>query len=98
MPPLKFFERAAEEIEEERRFYRDRSESAEAAFLLELDHAIQSVSEGPQRWSVHIENTRRYIFPSFPFSLVYFIDQETVFVVALEHQSRRPGYWRERLR
>ena len=98
MPPLKFFEQAAEEIEKERRFYRERSESAEAAFLRELDHAIQSVSEAPQRWPAHIENTRRYIFPSFPFSLVYFVDGETTFVVALEHQSRRPGYWRERLR
>ena len=98
MLPLKFFEEASEEIEKERQFYRERSESAETAFLRELDHAIQSVSEAPHRWPAHIENTRRYVLPTFPFSLVYFVEQDSVFVVALEHQSRRPGYWRERVR
>jgi|SRR5687767_6341882 plasmid stabilization system protein ParE len=98
MLPLQFFEEAGREIEKERSFYRERSESAEAAFLRELDHAIESVSQAPQRWPFHIEDTRRYVFPSFPFSLVYFVERGTVFVVALEHQSRRPGYWLERLR
>ena len=98
MLPSRFFEEAAEEIEKERRWYRERSESAESAFLRELDHAIASVSEAPQRWPVHIENTRRYVFPTFPFSLVYFVEQRTVWIVALEHQSKRPGYWRQRLR
>jgi plasmid stabilization system protein ParE len=98
MLPFEFFEEAAEEIENERRFYRERSESAEARFLSELDHAVTSISESPERWPIHIENTRRYVFASFPFSLVYFVEQGKVFIVALEHQSRRPGYWRERLR
>jgi plasmid stabilization system protein ParE len=98
MLPFEFFEEAGQEIEKERSFYRERSESAEAGFLRELDHAVQSVSEAPQRWPSHIENTRRYVFPSFPFSLVYFIDAGTVFIVALEHHSRRPGYWTERFR
>ena len=97
MFPLRFFEDAGREIEKERGFYRERSEAAEAAFLRELDHAVKSVSEAPERWPVHIENTRRYVFPSFPFSLVYFVEDEAVFIVALEHHSRRPGYWRDRL-
>ena len=93
-----FFEEAAQEIEHERRWYRERSQAAEAAFLRELDRAIESVSEAPGRWPVHVQSTRRYIFPTFPFSLVYFVEQEILFVVALEHQNRRPGYWSERLR
>src|SRR2546428_13062058 len=98
MLPLQLFEEAGREIEKERSFYHERSDSAEAAFLRELDHAIQSISEAPQRWPVHIEDTRRYVFPSFPFSLVYFVERGTVFVVALVHQSLRPGYWVKRLR
>ncbi len=33
---------------------------------------------------------------SFPFSLVYVVRGEILFVVAVAHQSRRPGYWRGR--
>jgi plasmid stabilization system protein ParE len=96
--PLHFFEEAAEEIEKERSWYRQRSESAEAAFLKELDHASNAVSEAPLRWPGYIRNTRRYVFPNFPFSFVYFVEEQIIHVVALAHHRRRPGYWRERLR
>jgi hypothetical protein len=32
----------------------------------------------------------------FPFSLVYAEVREALFVIALAHHSRRPGYWRHR--
>ena len=98
MLPLRFFEEAGREIEKERGFYRERSESAEAGLLRELDHAVESIAGAPQRWPTHIENTRRYVFPSFPFSLVYFVEERTIFIVALEHHSRKPGYCVARLR
>jgi len=46
---LRFFDEATDEAEEARRWYRERSETAEAAFLRELDHAIELVLEAPQR-------------------------------------------------
>lgn len=98
MVSVAFFEEAGEEIEHERSYYRERSVTAEAAFLRELDHAISVVSEAPLRWPLHIANTRRYVFPSFPFSLVYLVENDAIYVVSLESHSMRPGYWRERMR
>ena len=98
MKSLRFFEEAAEESEQERQWYRERSVAAEASFQRELDHAVESILESPIRWPKHIAGTRRYVLSTFPFSFIYFVEGETVFVVALAHQSRRPGYWRERLR
>ena len=97
MKQLHFFEQANEEVEESRRWYRARSESAEAAFLRELDHAVEVVLDSPHRWPEYLGGARRYVFPSYPYSLVYFVEDETVHVVAVAHQSRRPGYWRKRL-
>jgi hypothetical protein len=34
----------------------------------------------------------------FPFAVVFFIEGETVHVVAVEALRKRPGYWRSRLR
>ena len=98
MKQLRFFEQANEEVEESRSWYRERSESAEAAFLRELDHAVEVVLDFPRRWPEYLGGTRRYVFPSYPYSLVYFIESDTVSVVAVAHHSRRPGYWRKRLR
>jgi plasmid stabilization system protein ParE len=98
MIALHFFEEASDEAEEARRWYRERSEPAESAFLSELDHAIAVVLEAPNRWPRHIVGTRRYVFPIFPYSLIYFLENQVVHVVAIAHEKRRPGYWRERLR
>jgi len=94
---VEFFAEAGEEIERERRWYRERSEIAEASFLRELDHSLEVVTEAPNRWPLHIADTHRYVFPKFPFSLIYFFENDVVIVVALAHENRRPGYWRERL-
>jgi plasmid stabilization system protein ParE len=95
---VRFFEDALAEIEESRAWYRIRSESAEAAFLRELDHAIHQVADAPHRWPIYLSGTRRYVFRKFPYSLVYFTEGEFVNVVAAAHDKRRPGYWRKRLR
>jgi plasmid stabilization system protein ParE len=95
---LSFFEDALAEIEESRAWYRARSESAEAAFLHEIDHAVRLVQDAPYRWPAFLSGTRRYVFPTFPYSLVYLIEDEIVNVVAVAHDKRRPGYWRKRLR
>lgn len=93
-----FFEEASEELEDARRWYCERSEAAEAAFLRELDHAIRIVTEAPNRWPKYGSGTRRYVFPTFPYSLVYVLENEVIHIVAVAHEKRRPGYWRERLR
>src|SRR6266487_776343 len=98
MIELHFFEEASDEAEEARRWYRERSEPAESAFLNELDHAIAVVVDAPSRWPEHIGGTRRYVFPTFPYSLVYFLENQAIHVVAVAHEKRRPGYWRNRLR
>ncbi|HKS25491.1 MAG TPA: type II toxin-antitoxin system RelE/ParE family toxin [Thermoanaerobaculia bacterium] len=95
---LQFFEEASDEVEESRKWYRSRSESAEAAFLRELDHAIGLIEEAPDRWPKYTGGTRRYVFPRFPYSIIYFVEKDTINVVAVAHGKRRPGYWRERLR
>ncbi len=95
---LQFFEEADQEVEEHRAWYRERSESAEAGFLRELDHALEQVIEAPHQWPRFHTGTRRYIFPKYPFSLIYFVENDAINVVAVAHDNRKPGYWRKRLR
>ena len=94
---LRLFEEAAEEVEHERHWYRQRSESAEASFLRELDHAIDAVLQSPQMWPRYMAGTQRYVFPTFPFSLVYFVEEDLVFIVAIAAEHKEPGYWRDRM-
>ncbi len=42
--------------------------------------------------------TKRLLLKRFPYDIVVRELPEEIVVVAVAHQSRRPGYWRDRLR
>ena len=77
-------------------WYLERSQIVAEAFQMEMDRAIQVVSESPTRWPPLTETERRYVFPRFPFSLVYRATPERVEVIAFAHQKRKPNYWSSR--
>lgn len=79
-------------------WYAERSVAAAEGFREELRHAVEMVSTAPGRWPRFSGRTRRYVFPRFPYSLVYRMFVNDVEVVAVAHGKRRPGYWRSRLR
>jgi toxin ParE1/3/4 len=95
---LRFFDEAAEEIEETAAWYAKRSAVARAGFLQEIDRALDVILDAPGRWPSNTDGTRRYVCRTFPYTVIYFIEDEIVFVVAVAHQKRRPRYWRDRLR
>ncbi len=91
-----FHPEAEREVVAHEQWYRERSEVAAQGFLLELDAALRAVAESPARWPVHARGERRYVLPRYPFSLLYRVRNDMVFIAAVAHQSRRVGYWRNR--
>jgi len=40
-----------------------------------------------------LQGTVRLYFKRFPYTLIFRIQESTVRVIAIAHQSRRPAYW-----
>jgi plasmid stabilization system protein ParE len=93
---FRFHPAAAEEAQGALDWYAVRSPQAAAAFLSELEHAVGRVQEAPERWPRIAGRARRYVFPRFPFSLVYRLTRTDIEVIAVAHHRRKPGYWRSR--
>ena len=93
---VEFVAAAAEEVEEAEAWYAERNPLAADAFRAELRHVVDAVRRNPERWSRHLAGTRRRHFRWFPFSLVYCLEPDRILVIAVVHQRRRPGYWRDR--
>ena len=91
-------EDASEEIDDAIIWYYRRSVSAAENFTSELERALDAVAESPETWPVCLEDpeARRYVLRRFPFSLIYFLLEEDVVVVALAHHKRDLGYWLRR--
>jgi toxin ParE1/3/4 len=94
--PLEVHPEAVLEAQSAYRWYRDRNSAAAAAFLAELDRAVELISETPMRWPIHVHGTRRFLLRRFPFGVVYRELAETIQIVAVAHGRRRPGYWKDR--
>jgi plasmid stabilization system protein ParE len=93
---ISFHPAAAAEVEAAVQWYAERSSIAAAAFAAEVNTCVERVREAPERWPRYVYETRRYLFPHFPFSLVYRVRHEEIEIVAVAHHRRRPGYWRSR--
>ena len=93
---IRFHPAAAAEVEAAARWYAERSPVAARAFATEVSACVERVGEAPERWARYLYDTRRYLFPHFPFSLIYRVRDGEIEIVAVAHHTRQPGYWRNR--
>jgi plasmid stabilization system protein ParE len=93
---VRYHPEAAEEVQGAVDWYRQRSAEAATGFIAELDYALEQVTALPETWPEYIENTRRYVFRVYPYSLVYRLIGDDIVVVAVAHAKRKPGYWSSR--
>lgn len=95
---VRFHPAAAAEVERAQAWYEERSVLAAAGFLQELTRAIQRIRVAPERYPEAEHGTRRIVLEQYPFTAFYLMRPEEIFVIAVAHQKRRPGYWADRTR
>jgi len=66
------------------------------AFVAEFEKASQLVLNNPEIGVIFRGNRRRFLLRRFPYSIIYQITTDEIRIVAVAHQSRRPGYWARR--
>ena len=64
---------------------------------IEVRRLCRLISESPTAGIELRTGLRRRILRRFPYSILYTIDDDSVLVIAVAHQSRRPGYWTRRV-
>ena len=93
---VSFHPEAVRELRAAFLWYFDRNPIVAQSFQAETEHAVEEVLEDPRRWPKWGNFERKYVFPRFPFNLIYRVNLEAVEVVAVAHQKRKPGYWKKR--
>lgn len=80
-------------------YYEEQSDGLGIEFALEVFSTISQIVEHPFSWPRLSGKLRRCFCKRFPYSLVYeIIDEENLTILAIAHSSRKPGYWKDRLR
>lgn len=90
------------EIREAADWYRERDQHAANRFIVSVDRAIRRAGQWPNA-GLPVEDTRsavtirRVPVGRFPYHVVYASVGDVVYVLAVAHHHRRPGYWAGRL-
>lgn len=92
----RYHEQAAAEYHHDIRHYRQISPSLGAAFVAEVEAAIERIRHSPQAHSPIGDNLRRCLVRRFRHAVIYEIHPDGIFIWAVMHTSREPGYWKER--
>ena len=103
MEPLKrvaLHPEARAELQDSVSFYREQSGEALAdRFKRAVESAFRAISENPSRFAPAPDAPEAHVFrlKAFPFSIVFIDRPRHVWVVAVAHGRRKPGYWAERM-
>ncbi|MDA8098197.1 MAG: type II toxin-antitoxin system RelE/ParE family toxin [Nitrospiraceae bacterium] len=65
-------------------------------FSLEVYDGIQSILRAPTVWPIMVGDVRRRLVNRFPYGILYAVENDDVFVLAIMHLRRDPDFWKDR--
>ena len=96
MKPVAFHPEAKAEQAAAARWYEERVPGLGAAFREEAEAAASRIAATPEAFGIVSGDIRRHRLHRFPFGMIYRVEAERVFILAVMHLHRDPTYWEHR--
>jgi toxin ParE1/3/4 len=85
---------ALAELKDTAAFYTARADARLGlAFVAEFERAANLVLANPEIGRIFRPDARRFVMRRFPYNVIYQVASGELRILAVAHQSRRPGYW-----
>jgi plasmid stabilization system protein ParE len=88
-----FSEFAKREFDDAIKYYELEAEGLGDRFQEEIKKAIFRIIAYPKSWSTERGDIRKYLMHRFPYKILYSVEHNHIFIVAIAHQHRLPHYW-----
>ena len=92
-----FDPQAQAEFDAVRRYYNQQKTGLGDDFTETVRQGLQRVLAQPESCPVEFDDVRRLVLRRFPYKLLYSVEADHLYVIAVAHQHRKPGYWRDRI-
>jgi plasmid stabilization system protein ParE len=76
--------------------YESQQRGLGASFVAAVERAVSFLRTYPDAGAPIGRSVRRVLVRGFPYAVIYRLDPEGAFILAVAHVRRRPGYWRQR--
>jgi toxin ParE1/3/4 len=94
--PVAFHPAAQGEVEEAAAHYEAQRDGLGQVFRSEFEAALGRIVQNPQMYGVELGEFRACSLRRFPYTIFYIDLEDRLWLGAVAHQSRRPGYWARR--
>lgn len=94
---------AEQEADDAAKWYAARSPNLGIEFARQYALAVEWISDNPRMFPLAedapsgVECRNMIRLGRFPYRVVYAIIENSLFIIAVAHTSRRPGYWQDRV-
>ena len=85
------------EIDDASEFYELEVQGLGTRFREEVKLGIRRICEYPLAWTKEKGDVRKYILYKFPYKILYSIEKDYIYIIAIAHGHRRPDYWCDRI-
>ena len=86
---------ARQELDDATHYYDTEFQGLGKWFRGAVSEAAKRISEYPEAGPVERGAVRKYLLHKFPYKLLYSIEQDHIFIMAVAHLHRKPDYWVE---
>ena len=91
-----FHQLAELELKEAAQYYESEVAGLGKTFVDEVEHTLKQIALHPEAALMIHDVVHRKLVRRFPYSIMYSIVDDTIRILAIANQKRRPFYWRVR--
>ena len=97
MKPHAFHPEAEQEYADAANYYTQIYPELGGRFYDEMERLIQDVRRDPKRFRHFDPPAQRHFSSVFPYAVIYVEQPDRIWILAMMHMKRRPGYWKSRV-
>lgn len=97
MKPYIFTTIAESEFDKAVNYYESLHPGLGKEFGFEIKKALRHIMDYPMAWSIIKHDIRRYLVSRFKHAILYYIEDNTIIVIAIMDCRRDPEYWIDRI-
>ncbi len=77
-------------------YYEECEEGLGYDFSIEIYSTVQNIIDYPMAWPILEDDVRRCLTNRFPYGIIYSIEPNEIFILAVMNLHRDPEYWKHR--
>ena len=85
------------ELDDAIQFYEIKEKGLGEKFKHAVKAGVSRICEYPYTWPREKGELQRYLLHKFPYKIIYSVEKNYIYILAIAHCHRRPDYWIDRI-